>query len=36
MSCARPITVLLALLVLLAHGSARAQDSPRIGVKFAR
>ena len=34
MSCVRPITVLLALFVLFACGSARAQDSPRIGVKI--
>jgi serine protease Do len=34
MSCARPIAVLLALLVLFACGTARAQDSPRIGVKI--
>ena len=34
MFCARPITVLLVLFVLFACGSARAQDSPRIGVKI--
>ena len=34
MSCARPITILLALFVLFASGSARAQDPPRIGVKI--
>jgi hypothetical protein len=34
MSCARPITVLLALLVLFACGAARAQDPPHIGVKI--
>jgi serine protease Do len=34
MSCARPITALLVLIAVLAYGSARAQDSPHVGVKI--
>jgi len=34
MSRARSISVVLALFVLFACGAARAQDSPRIGVKI--
>ena len=34
MTCARSIIALLALIAVLAYGSARAQDSPYIGVKI--